>query len=221
MKEELKESPLKKDIDDIMLEGAFEGAYLTDRYAMIQRIDGFGGQHYEIRTKANKLAEKKGGDGVVASGIATAILDSIVIYGEIGKKFLQEKLQQEGETFSQIEYTKDVAKSITSLYQYDRKEKIINGVVDALNDAPNNVEANAAKTAIMQNEYWNEYRLPEVDVLEERFLSGNIISSEKIYRRLECMHHQSVLDEQALKNLNIVYEFLQKNPEIVSKNIKE
>lgn len=214
------ESPLKKRYDDAMLNGSIEGAYLTKRYGNIKRIDGFNLCDYDIRHHSKKMAEKSGGDGSVAAGIATAILDSIIIYGEIGEKFLIEKSQQEGETFSREEYIKDIAKAITELYQYDRKQKIVDGVIAALEDDPNNIEANVAKTVIMQNEYWNEDRYPEADVLEERFLNGTVISMNKIYRRLEYMHHKEVSDEQALKNLNLAYNHLKNNYDKISDDFK-
>lgn len=215
-------NPLKPRYDDAMLGGAIEGAYLTQRYGNISRIDGHSHKDHVIRDLAKDLAKEKNTDGIVAGGIATAILDSIIIYGEIGEKFLKEKLAEEGENFSREEYAIDVAKSITGLYQYDRKQKIIEGVKSVFSDDSHNIDANIAKTAIMQNEYLCEDRFPEADALGERFLNeGTVISISKIYRRLEVMHHKDVSAEQALRNLNLAYKHLQNNYDKVSDEYKD
>lgn len=216
------ESPLKKRYDDAMLKGSIQGAYLTQRYENITRIDGHSNEDFSIRDLAMDLAKEKDTDGIVAGGIATAILDSIIIYGDVGEKFLKEKLAQEGESFSREEYAIDVAKAITELYQYDRKQGIIKGVKAAFSDDSNNIDANIAKTAIMQNEYFCEDRFPEAYVFGERFLKeGTLITIDKIYRRLECMHHKSVSDEQALRNLNLAYKHLQNNYDRISDEYKD
>lgn len=220
-KENEKESPLKPEYDDVMLEGAFEGAYLTLRYGAIKRVDGMSYRNYDIGYNAKKMAEKKGIDGVVSYGIATAILDSLILYGKVGEKFLKEKLEQVGETFSQEEYSRDIAIAITKLYQYDRKQKIIDGVVDALRNDPNNLEANAAKSAIMQDEYDLEDRFDEGEMLEDRFLNGQYVSSEKLLKRLVAMHYKPLSEEQQLKNLNIAYEYLSKDYSRVSNDFKK
>lgn len=214
------ESPLKPEYDDIMLEKTIEDAYFTKRYGMIERLDGFAYQNFDIGKEANDLAKKKEGDGVVANGIANAILASMIIYGEIGENFLRTKLEQVGETFSREEYSKDIAKSIVADYQYDRKQGVVDGVVAFLKDDTNCVEANAAKMAIMKNEYWNQNRYDEADILDTRFMEGNVIGSKKIFARLMSMHYKTISEGQALKNLNGIYEFLQKNYERVSKNFK-
>ena len=215
------ESPLKPEYDDAMLEGAFEGAYLTDRYGAIRRLDGLSYQYYEIGYNAKRIAEKKGIDGVVSYGIATAMLDSLILYGKVGEKFLKEKLEQSGETFSQEEYSKDIATAITNLYQYDRKQKIIDGVVDALKDNPNNLEANAAKSAIMQNEYASESRHDEGRMVAKKFLEGQYVGSDKLLKRLVAMHYKPLSEEEQLKNLNIAYKYLNENYDMVSKNFRE
>lgn len=215
------ESPLKPEYDNAMLEGAFEGAYLTDRYGAITRTDGMRYRYYDIGHNAKGMAEKKGIDGVVSYGIATAILDSLIIYGKVGEKFLKEKLEQEGETFSQEEYSRDIAIAITKLYQYDRKQKIIDGVVDALKDNPNNLEANAAKSAIMQDEYDLEHRHDEGWMIAKRFLEGKYIGNEKLQKRLVSMHYKPLSKEQQLKNLNIAYNYLDKIYDELSEPFKE
>lgn len=215
------ESPLKPEYDNAMLEGAFVGAYLTDRYGAMVRTDGMSYRYFDIGYNARRMAEKKGIDGVVTYGIATAILDSLILYGKVGEKFLKEKLAQEGETFSQEEYSRDIAIAITKLYQYDRKQKIIDGVVDALVDNPDNLEANAAKSAIMQDEYDLEDRFDEGEMLEERFLNGQYISSEKLQKRLVAMHYKPLSEEQQLRNLNIAYQYLKGDYSRVSEEFKE
>lgn len=215
------ESPLKKSIDDALLKGAFEGAYLTRRYCVMKRTDRLTGQHYDIGHSASKIAEKKGIDGIVSYGIATALLDSLIIYGKIGEKFLKEKLEKKGETFSQEEYSRDIAKAITKLYQYDRKQKIIDGVVDALKDSSDNLEANVAKSAIMKNEYDCESRYDEGMIIAQRFLEGQYVNSEKLLRRLVSMHYKPLTEEQQLKNLNTAYNYLKKDYSRVSNDFKE
>jgi len=221
MEEKLKESPLKKRYDDAMLEGAFVGAYLTARYGAIRRQDGLSYQYYNIGYNAKGMAEKKGIDGVVAYGIAVAILDSLILYGKVGEKFLKEKMEQAGETFSQEEYSRDIAIAITELYQYDRKQKIIDGVIDALKDNPNNLEANTAKSAIMQNEYASEQMYDEGREIAKSFLEGKYINSEKIQKRLVAMHYKPLSEEQQLKNLNIAYDYLNKIYDELSEPFKE
>lgn len=215
------ESPLKPEYDDIMLEGAFVGAYLTDRYGAIERTDGMSYRNYEIGYNAKRIAEKKGIDSSVCYGIATAILDSLILYGKVGEEFLKEKLEQEGENFSQEEYSRDIAIAITSQYQYDRKQKIIDGVVDALKDDHNNLEANAAKSAIMQDEYASERRYDEGRMIAQKFLEGQYVGSEKLLKRLVSMHYKPLSKEQQLKNLNIAYEYLSKDYNSISDEFKE
>lgn len=214
------ESPLKPKYDDAILEGTIEEAYFAKRYGMIERLDGFAYQNYDIGREANDLAKKKDGDGVVANGIANAILGSMIIYGEIGENFLRKKLEQEGEIFSREEYSKDIAKSIVADYQYDRKQGVIDGVIAFLKDDTNSIEANAAKTAIMKNEYWNQNRYDEADILDTRFMEGNVISSQKVLNRLEKMHHRQVSDDIAFRNLSIAYNHLSKKYDGLSQTFK-
>lgn len=214
------ESPLKPEYDDIMLEKTIEDAYFTKRYGMIERLDGFAYQNFDIGKEANDLAKKKEGDGVVANGIANAILASMIIYGEIGENFLRTKLEQMGETFSREEYSKDIAKSIVADYQYDRKQGVVDGVVAFLKDDTNCIEANAAKMAIMKNEYWNQNRYDEADILDTRFMAGNIIGSQKVLNRLETMHHRQVSADIAYRNLSIAYSHLSKKYDGLSQNVK-
>lgn len=223
MKEELKESPLKKRYDDAMLEGSIEGAYLTQRYENIIRTDGLANRDFSVRDNARYIAEDKGIDDIVVGGIATAILDSLIIYGDIGEKFLKEKLEQEGQTFSRIEFARDVAESITELYQYDRKQRIIDGVDDALKDNYDNVEATAAKAAILQDEYDTESRYDEGRVVVDKFLKGEneFFSSEKILTRLNSVHYGKISEEQALRNLNIAYQYLSNEYDQLSPTFKE
>lgn len=214
------ESPLLPEYDDGQLEGAFEGAYLTARYRVIRRLDGLRSQYYNVGHNARRMAEKKGIDGSVSYGIATAILDSLILYGKVGEKFLREKLEQEGETFSQEEYSRDIAIAITKHYKYDRKQKIIDGVVDALKDDPNNLEANAAKSAIMQGEYSSERRYDEGRMIAQRFLEGQYVGSEKLLKRLVAIHYKPLSEEQQLKNLNIAYEYLNSTYDELSEPFK-
>lgn len=215
------ESPLKPEYDDVMLQGTFEDAYFTKRYGMIERLDGFSYQNYDIGKEANDLAKRKDGDGVVANGIANAILASMIIYGEIGENFLKTKLEQAGENFSREEYSKDIAKSIVADYQYDRKQGIIDGVGAFLRDDTNCIEANAAKMAIMKNEYWNQSRYDEADILDTRFMEGNVVSSRKVLNRLEIMHHKQVPNDIAFRNLSIAYTHLSKKYDGLSQTFKD
>jgi len=215
------ESPLKPEYDDIMLEGAFKGAYLTQRYQVMERVDGLSARDFGITYSAKRLAEKNQCDPIVSSGIAVAILDSLIIYGKTGEKFLKEKLEEHGETFSQEDYAKDIATAITELYQYDRKQKIIDGVIDALKDDPNNLEANAAKSAIMADEYFTESRYKEGHLIEKHYLEGKYISSQKIMERLTAMYYKPLTEEQQLKNLTIAYEYLRKDYSKVSDEFKK
>lgn len=215
------ESPLKPEYDNAMLEGAFEGAYLTARYQVIQRIDELSNLNFNISYTAKNIAEKKDADGVVAKGIAIAMLDSLIIYGRTGEEFLKEKLEQNGETFSQKEYSQDVAKAITKLYQYDRKQKIIDGIVEALENNPNNLEANAAKNAIMAEEYYAASRYDDGEKIEQRYLEGKYIDSGKLLDRLQSMHYKPISKEQQLKNLNMAYKYLNEDYSRISDEFKE
>jgi hypothetical protein len=73
----------------------------------------------------------------------------------------------------------------------------------------------------MENEYWNESRYDEADVLKERFIEGNVIDSKKILNRLNYMHHKKVSEDVALKNLGIAYNYLQNNYEKISNDFKK
>lgn len=215
------ESPLKPEYDDVILGGALDGAYLTKRYQVIQRIDELSNLNSEISYTAKNIAEKRGADGVVAKGIAIAMLDSLIMYGRTGEEFLKHKLEQNEETFSQEEYSKDIATAITSQYQYDRKQKIIDGVVDALNNDPNNLEANAAKNAIMAEEYYAASRYDEGEKIEQKYLEGKYIDSRKLLARLHAMHYKPISKEQQLKNLDMAYRYLSEDDSRISDELKK
>lgn len=200
---------LKDIYDDAILVGTVEGAEITKRCGAKFRMDDT--SELIVRScacgTADRIAEKLDGDPKVAYAIACVLYNATILYGKVGEEFLREKLQECGEDFSLEEYCNAVAESVIRNYNGKRKQKVIDGVKAALSNA-DNIEANAAKAAIMKHEYWHEKLFHEGDAVEEAFLKGETIEYMPLYEKMVRAKYGEIDEAAARNNLNTVYRYL-------------
>lgn len=204
---------LKDIYDDAILEGTIRGASVTERYeAKIKATghDGMAAASFIMRS-VERMAEKKGGDGILAYGIAAAIQNSSILYGTVGEEFLKQKAEQEGETFSRQEYIKDLAELMLEKYRGKRKEKIMQGIDDAINDRDDNIEAAAAKAGLLTSEYGCSKEYEKSQLISENFISGKTEKFSEVIEVLSLANYGEITKEEAIKNLNILYRYYDKN----------
>lgn len=207
---------LKDSYDEAILQGTIEGAELTKACDAKSRMDGSG--EMMARSLACNMARSRAellqGDTAVAYSIASILYTSTILYGKTGETFLQEKLQQCGESFSQEEYSNAVAEAVLGGYGGSRKQRILEGVQAALSDA-DHVEANAAKTTIMLHENWRDGIFQENDALEEAYLNGEALPMQALQEKMQRAKYGEVEEAEALEKLNILYAHLQANPSVM------
>ena len=213
---------LKSIYADAILQGHIEGAKFIKETGVRKRKDGV--TELTVRNissqTADRLVEKKSGDMKVAYAIASILYSSTILYGKTGIEFLKNKLEKEGENFSQNEFSEEIARNVMQTYRGERKEAVINGISDALNDKEN-IEANAAKAAIMMNEYRFESLYDEEDEIQEDYINGKIIKSEDMFKEMEKAKFGEINKEEAIRNLNIIYDYLEgKGLEKIAPNFK-
>lgn len=164
-----------------------------------------------------------GGDGKVSYAIASILYTSTIIYGKLGETFLKEKLQESGEEFSLEEYCNAICESVLRSYNNEtRKQKVFEGIKAAMSDSrTSDIEANAAKAAIMQYLYWNDKCFEEGFAIEEAFMNGEIVEFDLLYDKLIHSKYGEIDGAAALKNLNIVYDYLKVNLPKISITYKD
>jgi hypothetical protein len=208
---------LKNIYRDALLHGHIEGSLLVISCGNRNRCDGRTEatvKHMSAIT-AERLAKKKGGYPQIANAIASIIYISTILYGEVGRIFLNEKSVENGCTFSQCEFSKAITKSILRNYKDEElKNIVIRGVNDAL-DNQNNIEANAAKAAIMINEYRFADLYSEANLIDEAYLNGETIKSEDLFRIMEKAKFGEFDCDEVMKKLNLLYDLLYDNIEKV------
>ena len=204
---------LKNAYQNALLLGHIEGSLIVKSCGARKRCDGI--TEATVRNvsahTAEWLAEKKTGFPQIANVIASILYISTIIYGEVGRIFLNEKSMENGCTFSQCEFSEAITKSILRNYNNDEiKNIIINGVNDAL-DNKNNIEANAAKAAIMINEYRFAGLYDEEDLIDEAYLNDETIKSEDLFRIMEQAKFGKFDCDEVLKKLHMLYDLLYDN----------
>jgi len=209
---------LKDIYDDAILEATIRGAELTKRFHGRRRVDNTSGHLLESMSGkiSARLAKEKQGDGIVANGISTALQISMIIYGKIGEEFLKSKLSKKGIEFSQREYSKRCAEAMVRRYKGKRGAKIVEGVLLAIDNDPNSIEAIAAKAGIMINEYTIELDTKNKVKVKEDYDLGKIIESSIIFERLDEMNYKQISNNEKIRRLEILYNFINSNKEKVN-----
>ncbi|MCD7893486.1 MAG: hypothetical protein LUG60_07270 [Erysipelotrichaceae bacterium] len=206
--------------DDAIFEEVVSGDYTTKRMYTKRRVDGSSYVNLEeiCAWSAQQLIEglDVGLDGKVAYGITYILLNSTIIYGKIGEAFLQTKFQK----FSQEDYTLSIAERILSNYDnIERKQAIIQGIKDALNDH-DNIYANAVKAAILSLEYFSMKEYEMSDDVEDRFFDNEMIPYEEVNSLITYKECGKFNKEIVLHQLQLVYTYLLENDDIIYVDFK-
>ena len=182
----------------------------------------FNKQSWSINTdlcvrNAKSLARKKEIDETVAGAIAMALMYSTIVYGETGESFLQKKAEEAGESFSRYEYSDYIVEQMLSGYDGRKKNSIIQGISDAMNDR-SNPAADAAKAAILIQEYWSRLQMKKGDAVEKEFAAGSLIAYDTIQQVLCEAAFGKFSQKEAEEKLDILYKALSQKIEIVKED---
>lgn len=207
---------LKDIYEDAIIEGRMKGSKEAKREGAKKRVDGnIGISALSLNTMVSKsLAKSKGADETVTASIAMGLQCSKILYGEIGEEFLRKKMEENGETFSQEEYSVYTTEQMLSGYNGRKREQIIQGVRDAVNDRPNS-EANAAKAGIFANEAIAKLEMNKSNEIRDKFSGNELIRYsdlrdyivDGVYGKLNKEKAESILDtlfKYFMQHANIV-----------------
>ncbi len=207
--------------DDSIFEELLSGDYTTKRMYTKRRVDGSTYVNLEEVCAWSAQELVKGIDecldGKVAYGITYILLNSTVVYGKIGEQFLQSKLHG----FSQEAYSLLMAEKMLSNYHnMQRKQAIIQGIKDAINDK-DNVYANAVKAAILSLEYFAMKEYEMSDDVEDRFFDNEMIPFEEVNTLMTYKEYGKFNKEIVWHHLQLVYTFLLDHEEEIYLEFKD
>ena len=222
-REEKKMEESKIELKDIyesaIVEGKMKGSKEAKKYQVKERADGKSAiSYFSLDTMiAKSLAKSKGADETVAAGIAMALQSSQILYGLEGEKFLKSKMTENGETFSQEEYSTYIAEQMLSGYTGRKRKPIIQGVKDAINNKQN-LEADAAKAGIWVNELIGISDIKRSNEIREEFDEGKVIEFEQLNRMISKALYGEIKPEEVEKRMAAVYQYLFQHINIVDSN---
>lgn len=208
--------------ESAIVEGKIRGSQEAKREEAKKRVDGESGiSTLSLNTMvAKSLARSKGEDETVASGIAIGLQCSKILYGAIGEEFLRKKLEEVGETFSQEEYSTYITEQMLKDYTGRKKEPIIKGIQDAINNRTN-VAANAAKAGILVNELAMDLDMDESDDVSNKFENGEEILYSDLRDSVSEFVYGKVNPQEAERILDIVYQYFTNHLDVIDKESKD
>ncbi len=206
--------------DDSIFEEIISGDYTTKRMYTKRRVDG--STYFNLEEvcawSAQELVEgiDERLDGKIAYGITYILLNSTIVYGKVGKQFLKRKLSG----FSQETYSLSIAEKMLMNYCHiERKQAIIQGIKDAINDR-DNVYANAVKAAILSLEYFAMKEYEMSDDVEDRFFNNEMIPYEEVYTLITYKEYGQFNEKTALYQLELIYNYLLGHDDIIYSDFK-
>ncbi|MCD7950227.1 MAG: hypothetical protein LUG12_08220 [Erysipelotrichaceae bacterium] len=156
-------------------------------------------------------------DSKVAYAMTYILLNSTIVYGIIGEQFLHHKFEH----FSQEKYSLYIADKMFNNYSHiKRKQAIIEGIKDAINDK-DNIYANAVKAAILSLEYFFIKKYEMSDDVEDRFFNNEVIPYKEVYTLMTHKEFGEFNEKAALHQLEIIYHYLLEHVDMVCEEFKE